>query len=53
MTNDQLVIDVGDELFWDPKVDNEAIAVSARRRHRDPAWHGWLVQGEARGEEGR
>jgi osmotically-inducible protein OsmY len=29
MTNDELVIDVGDELFWDPKVDNEAIAVSA------------------------
>ena len=29
MTNDELVINVGDELFWDPKVDNEAIAVSA------------------------
>ena len=29
MTNDQLVIDVGAELFWDPKVDSEAIAVSA------------------------
>jgi osmotically-inducible protein OsmY len=29
MTNDELVMYVGDELFWDPKVDNEAIAVSA------------------------
>jgi osmotically-inducible protein OsmY len=29
MTNDELVIEVGDELFWDPKVDNETIAVSA------------------------
>jgi osmotically-inducible protein OsmY len=29
MTNEELVIDVGDELFWDPKVDNEAVAVSA------------------------
>jgi osmotically-inducible protein OsmY len=27
--NDDLVADVGDELFWDPKVDNAAIAVSA------------------------
>jgi osmotically-inducible protein OsmY len=29
MTNDDLVIAVGDELFWDPKVDSEAIAVTA------------------------
>ena len=28
-SNDQLVADVTDELFWDPKVDNLAIAVSA------------------------
>jgi osmotically-inducible protein OsmY len=28
-SNDQLVIDVNDELFWDPKVDNQAIAASA------------------------
>jgi osmotically-inducible protein OsmY len=28
-TDIDLVADVGDELFWDPKVDNEAIAVSA------------------------
>jgi osmotically-inducible protein OsmY len=29
MSNDDLVTLVNDELFWDPKVDNEAIAVSA------------------------
>jgi hypothetical protein len=29
MTNDELQLNVADELFWDPKVDNEAIAVSA------------------------
>jgi osmotically-inducible protein OsmY len=29
MTNDELVLYVGDELFWDPKVDSEAVAVSA------------------------
>jgi osmotically-inducible protein OsmY len=29
MSNDKLVGYVSDELFWDPKVDNEAIAVSA------------------------
>ena len=29
MSNDDLVADVSDELFWDPKVDSEAIAVSA------------------------
>ena len=29
MSNDELVLAVSDELFWDPKVDNEAIAVSA------------------------
>jgi osmotically-inducible protein OsmY len=29
MTNEELEISVGDELFWDPKVDNTAIAVSA------------------------
>jgi len=29
MTNDQLELSVADELFWDPKVDNEEIAVSA------------------------
>lgn len=29
MTNDELQLSVADELFWDPKVDNEAIAVSA------------------------
>jgi osmotically-inducible protein OsmY len=28
-SNDDLVNDVTDELFWDPKVDNSAIAVSA------------------------
>jgi osmotically-inducible protein OsmY len=27
--NDELQMNVADELFWDPKVDNEAIAVSA------------------------
>jgi osmotically-inducible protein OsmY len=29
MSNDELRIDVADELLWDPKVDNEAIAVIA------------------------
>jgi osmotically-inducible protein OsmY len=29
MSNDDLVAHVSDELFWDPKVDSEAIAVSA------------------------
>ena len=29
MSNDDLVRDVSDELFWDPKVDSAAIAVSA------------------------
>jgi len=29
MSNNDLVQDVGDELFWDPKVDSLAIAVSA------------------------
>lgn len=29
MTNDDLQLDVGAELFWDPKVDSEEIAVSA------------------------
>jgi osmotically-inducible protein OsmY len=29
MSNDELLLAVSDELFWDPKVDNEAIAVSA------------------------
>jgi hypothetical protein len=28
-SNDDLVNDVTDELYWDPKVDNSAIAVSA------------------------
>jgi osmotically-inducible protein OsmY len=28
-SNDQLVMDVNDELFWDPKVDNQSIAASA------------------------
>ena len=28
-SNDELVADVTDELFWDPKVDSEAIAISA------------------------
>ena len=27
--DNDLTADVGDELFWDPKVDNTAIAVSA------------------------
>jgi osmotically-inducible protein OsmY len=27
--NDDLVANVNDELFWDPRVDNEAIAVTA------------------------
>jgi osmotically-inducible protein OsmY len=29
LDNDLLTADVGDELFWDPKLDNSAIAVSA------------------------
>jgi osmotically-inducible protein OsmY len=29
VTNDELQLSVADELFWDPKVDNEEIAVSA------------------------
>jgi osmotically-inducible protein OsmY len=29
MSNDQLVADVNQELFWDPKLDSEAIAASA------------------------
>jgi osmotically-inducible protein OsmY len=29
MSNNDLVQDVSDELFWDPKIDNESIAVSA------------------------
>ena len=29
MTNDELALSVSDELFWDPKVDSEAVAVSA------------------------
>ncbi len=29
MSNEDLISDVTDELFWDPKVDNAAIAVSA------------------------
>lgn len=29
MINEELQLNVADELFWDPKVDNEAIAVSA------------------------
>jgi osmotically-inducible protein OsmY len=29
MTDDELQLSVADELIWDPKVDNEAIAVSA------------------------
>jgi osmotically-inducible protein OsmY len=29
MSNDDLVVSVSDELFWDPKVDSAAIAVSA------------------------
>ena len=29
MSNAQLELDVTDELFWDPKVDSEAVAVSA------------------------
>jgi osmotically-inducible protein OsmY len=28
MTNDDLTMNVTDELFWDPKLDNEAVAVS-------------------------
>jgi osmotically-inducible protein OsmY len=30
MTDDQLVVDVADELSWDPKVDSESIAVFAK-----------------------
>src|SRR5207302_1025357 len=30
MTNDELELFVSDELFWDPKVDSAAIAVSAK-----------------------
>jgi len=29
MSNDELVLDVNDELFWDPKIDSEEIAVFA------------------------
>jgi osmotically-inducible protein OsmY len=29
MTNDELQAMVRDELFWDPRVDSDAIAVSA------------------------
>jgi osmotically-inducible protein OsmY len=29
MSKDELELDVKDELFWDPKVDSAAIAVSA------------------------
>ena len=29
MSNDDLELSVSDELFWDPKVDNSAVAVSA------------------------
>jgi osmotically-inducible protein OsmY len=29
MSNDELELNVNDELLWDPKVDNAAIAVSA------------------------
>jgi osmotically-inducible protein OsmY len=29
MTNEELVLSVSDELFWDPKLDSEAVAVSA------------------------
>jgi len=29
MTNDELQAMVSDELFWDPRVDSDAIAVSA------------------------
>jgi hypothetical protein len=29
MTNDELQAMVRDELFWDPRVDGDAIAVSA------------------------
>jgi osmotically-inducible protein OsmY len=30
MTNDELQLNVADELYWDPKIDSEAIAVSAK-----------------------
>jgi osmotically-inducible protein OsmY len=30
MTNDELQLSVADELFWDPKIDSEAIAVSTK-----------------------
>jgi osmotically-inducible protein OsmY len=30
MTNDELQLNVADELFWDPKIDSEAIAVSTK-----------------------
>jgi hypothetical protein len=29
MSNDELVAAVSEELFWDPKLDSEAIAVSS------------------------
>jgi hypothetical protein len=30
MSKDELQLNVTDELFWDPKIDSEAIAVSCR-----------------------
>ena len=30
MSNDELQLSVTEELIWDPKVDSDAIAVSAR-----------------------
>ena len=45
MANDELQAMVRDELFWDPRVDNDAVAVSATPA-RSPHKHG---EGQAAG----
>jgi hypothetical protein len=39
MTDEALALSVKDELFWDPKVDNEEIAVSANDGTTRPGHH--------------
>jgi hypothetical protein len=36
MANDELQAMVRDELFWDPRVDGDAVAVSGKRRRGHP-----------------
>ena len=36
MTDDELQAMVRDELFWDPRVDGDAVAVSGKRRRGHP-----------------